>query len=442
MKLAGNQRVWQLPPVRRPLAARLEMPGDKSISHRVLMMAAMADGQSVLEHVLQAHDTQATCNALMALGVSLKREDPDRIIVEGRGLAGLVPPAGPIDCGNSGTTLRLMAGVLAACGRGGVLTGDGSLRRRPMARIVAPLQAMGAIIRAEAGDVAPLHLAPSPGLVGTEHHLEVASGQIKGALLLAALGASGTVALRGALSGRDHTERLLPAFGGRIDVCDDQITLVGPQRLVGTQARVPGDLSALAFWLAAVALRPRSYGSCHHVGANPTRDGFVRLLAEMGGDIRCRLAPSLGLEPIMAIDFAHRPLRGVEVAPHQVPALIDELPLVALVATQAHGTTRVRGAEELRHKESDRLAALAEGLRRLGAHVTLYPDGFEITGPQPLTGGQVDSHGDHRIAMMLAVASIATAAPVTLSEPDCIDVSYPGFRPLWQRLTQNGLAPD
>ena len=408
----------------RELRGTATVPGDKSISHRALIFAALAEGPCRIDGLATGADVRSTAHCLRRLGV---RIDDDGT-VHGVGLHGLRAPAEPLDCGNSGTTMRLLAGVLAGSGVGGVLDGDESLRRRPMARVLEPLRAMGAICEG-AGGRAPLTFAPGTRLRGTDHVLEVASAQVKSALLLAGLWAEGRTTVREPALSRDHTERMLRAMGARVAVGDvvaiepPAHPLRMPDRLV-----VPGDPSSAAFLVAAALLVPGGSIVVEGVDGNPTRTGFFAVLERMGARVEMRPRGEAAGDPVIDLAATHTgPLRATVVEPHEIPALVDEVPLLAALATQAEGLTEIRGAGELRVKESDRLAAMARGLAALGAHVEELPDGLRIRGPTPLAGATVASHGDHRIAMSLAVAGLVAAGETIVRDAGWADISFPGF---------------
>jgi len=413
------------------LSGSPRIPGDKSISHRMLLFGALAHGKTHIQNLLDAADVRSSRGLIEALGVRVVDEG-ETVIVHGAGPAALRAPAGPIDCGNSGTTMRLGAGLLAGLPFSATLDGDASLRRRPMKRVADPLRVLGARLDLAEGGRAPFTVHGG-GLRGTTVALTIASAQVKSAVLLAALGAEGETVLEGELGGRDHTERLLRHFGVDLKV-DGTIRVRGGSRLQAADLRVPGDPSSAAFWIAAATIVPGASVTLHDVGINPTRMGFVRALQRMGARLSVKRAHS-ECEPTGLIVAEHGPLRGVTIGAEDVPAIVDELPLIAVLACYADGVTDVRGAQELRVKESDRIAAIAHDLEALGATVEVFDDGFRITGPQPLHGGAVKSFGDHRIAMAMAIAALGAAAPVTIDDASCVDISYPSFFPTLRYLT-------
>jgi 3-phosphoshikimate 1-carboxyvinyltransferase len=401
--------------------ARLRVPGDKSISHRALILNALAEGSALVTGLAPGLDVRSTATALAALGT--------RIDVPAAGTARVTgSPSwreGAVDCGNSGTTARLLLGALAPRAGGAVvLDGDSSLRRRPMGRVVRPLAAMGAEIasRGQEGRL-PLVVRGAP-LRGMTHRLEVASAQVKSAILLAGLSADGTTWIEEPSPSRDHTERMLRAMGARIEAGAGQVRLEpGPIRAV--DVAVPGDLSSAAFFLA-LAAAGGGEAAIEDVGLNPGRSGFLDLLRRLGAEVVVDLADA-GVEPRGRVVVRAGALRGIDVGRAEVAASIDELPLLAVVATRAEGETRVTGAAELKVKESDRIAAIVEGLSAMGADIEPLPDGFAVRGPTPLAGAELDARGDHRIGMALAVAASLADGPSTLSGAEWVDVSYPGF---------------
>lgn len=434
----------------RSLRGRFRVPGDKSISHRALLLGAIAEGQSRVEGFLPAADCLATLRCVQALGVRVERPAPSELVVQGRGLWGLRPPAAPLDCGGSGTTMRLLCGLLAGQPFSTVLTGNDQLCRRPMERVTVPLQAMGAHINASEG-CAPLHIKghlKMKRLRGINYHLPIPSAQVKSALLLAGLYAAGQTRLHEPALSRDHTERMLKAMGADLKVHDGVITLeppTGAESLAPLDVAVPGDISSAAFFLVAGLLAPGSELVIEEVGINPRRAGLLDVLQAMGAEIR--VDPSgfenpkglleMGGEPVADLVVKSGELRGVEVKGALIPRLIDELPVLAVAATQAQGLTIVRDAGELRVKESDRIAAIVAGLRRLGASIEAYPDGFIIEGPATLRGSVVESHGDHRLAMALTVAGLLAEGETVVKGAACIADSFPGFSRLLASIGGN-----
>jgi len=410
-------------PAGGPLRGELTPPGDKSISHRALILASLASGRSRIRGLLQSEDVRATANACRQLGMT-DREDGGEWVVEGVGERGLQAPSAPLDMGNSGTAMRLLAGVLSAQPFSSTLIGDASLSRRPMLRIVKPLTMMGARIETAMGGTPPLRIDGNPGLVGIDYDSPIASAQVKSCLLLAGLYASGHTTVREPLRSRDHTERMLPAFGVTLH---GSCGVTGGSRLRGTDLRVPADISSAAFFLVGGALVPGSDLLLRNVGLNETRDGIVRVLLDMGADLTVHDRRVDGGEEVgdLRIRYAGR-LRGVDIPVALVPSLIDELPALLALASVAEGTTRLRGASELRVKESDRLAVMGQGLRTLGVRLREYDDGMDVEGGA-VGGGAVDGAGDHRCAMSFCMLGQVAAGPVTVSGCENIDTSYPGF---------------
>jgi 3-phosphoshikimate 1-carboxyvinyltransferase len=406
------------------LQGELRVPGDKSIAHRALLIGAMANGWTRIAGVPRSADVSATIRALGNCGVQIQRNE-EAVIVNGGGREAL-RGAGTIDCANSGTTMRLLMGVLASQSGTVRLVGDASLSRRPMRRIADPLRQMGVQVALTSDRVAPLDLTGTPHLQAIDYELPIASAQLKSALLLAGLAANGRTRLRGKVQSRDHTERMLPRFGAQINVRNDEISLEGGQRLRGTFVEVPGDPSSAAVWIAAALMTRQSEIVVQDVSLNPTRTGFLQVVRRMGADVETTLRRAHP-EPIGALRVRSSALRGVSISADEVPAIIDELPLVAVLATRAQGRTEVRGAAEMRVKESDRIEAVATMLRDMGAHVETFEDGFAIEGVQPLHGATVDPHGDHRIAMAGAIAALGASGETIVAEAECVGVSYPAF---------------
>ncbi len=416
----------------RTVRGRLTVPGDKSISHRYAMLAALADGVSTLTNYAPGADCQSTLSCLEALGVQVDRPGPGHITMTGRGLGGLRAAAGPVDCGNSGTTMRLMAGLLSAHPFITTLIGDASLTARPMRRVMAPLTEMGARIESADGGRPPLLVAGGP-LRPIDFAPSTPSAQVKSAVLLAALHTTGTTSVTEPAQTRDHTERALDAFGVRVVRDGRTMRLTGPQRLTACALQVPGDLSSAAFPAAAAAALAGAEVSIDAVGLNPTRTALLEVLRRFGADVDTHVDSSLAGEPMGRIIVRHRECRPLVITPAEVPELIDELPVLAAMATIAGGLT-VSGAGELRVKESDRISSLVGGLRAMGADATEAPDGFTITPSRTLTGGRVDAHGDHRLAMAFAIAALGASGSTTIDGADVVAVSYPGFFADLERL--------
>ena len=404
------------------------VPGDKSISHRALIFGAIANGVTRVEGFLDAEDTLATLEAMRALGVRVQRSGTS-LRIHGVGRGGLRRPDSPLDFGNSGTGMRLAAGLLAGQDFSCRLVGDASLSRRPMGRIRDPLLQMGARIRTGEGGTPPLEVGGGgTALRGIDYDMPVASAQVKSCLLIAGLYARGTTTVREPAPSRDHTERMLASFGYPVERTGQSATLAGGGVLRARAIRVPGDLSSAAFLVVGALIARGSVLRLEGVGMNPTRTGVIDILRAMGGSIEMRSAPGASSEEEPAADLVVRSseLRGMDIAPEQVPLAIDEFPVLCVAAACARGITRVRGAAELRVKESDRLEAMAEGLRALGVRVRTVADGMDIHGGE-LSGGTVNSHGDHRIAMAFAIAGLRAQGPLRVDDCRNADTSFPGF---------------
>lgn len=410
-------------PIQTGLVGEIIPPGDKSISHRALIFASLASGRSEIRGLLESEDTLATLKACQQLGAVVQRDD-ENISITGTAGNFKVPSSGCLEMGNSGTAMRLLAGVLCGQGITCKLSGDDSLNARPMSRIVKPLCLMGAGISATEQGTAPLSIDGSKGLKGIDYVSPVASAQIKSCVLLAGLFASGTTHVEEPRLSRDHTERMLPLFG--VELAEPGRVRGGSQ-LRATDFTVPGDVSSAVFVLAAAAMIPGSEVTVRNVGLNPTRTGFFQCLEAMGATISIDGQSSQSGEPVGDIHLVFSGgLSAIDVPEWLVPDMIDEIPLLMALAVTAAGTTRIRGAQELRVKESDRLAVMAAGLKNLGVELTEYNDGVDITGG-PVSGGHVDSAGDHRCAMSFAVLGQAASAPVRIDQAEFIATSYPGF---------------
>jgi len=410
-------------PASAPLLGEVTAPGDKSISHRALIFACLARGQSRVTGLLESEDVRATANACRQLGMGMRR-DQDTLVLDGVGEAGLLAPSAPLEMGNSGTAMRLLAGVLAAQPFDSVLTGDESLNRRPMTRIVKPLTMMGARIETADGGTPPLRIFGNPDLQGIDYQSPIASAQVKSCVLLAGLYAAGRTTVTEPLKSRDHTEMMLPAFGVELQ---GNCGVKGGSALQGTVVHVPGDISSAAFFMVAAAMVPGSDLVLRNVGLNETRDGIIQVLQAMGADLSIHGRRQQGGEEVgdIRVRYAGR-LKGIVIPVELVPSLIDELPVILALGAVSDGTTVLRGAAELRVKESDRLAVMARGLETLGVVLQEYPDGIDIQGGE-IQGGQVDGAGDHRCAMSFAVLGQLAAAGVLVSGAENIDTSYPRF---------------
>jgi 3-phosphoshikimate 1-carboxyvinyltransferase len=409
------------------IAGHIAVPGDKSISHRAVLLAAISEGETRISGFGRSADTEATIAAVRALGAKVEEEEVDILSVRGVGLRGLAQPAGPIDCGNSGTLMRLVAGILAGQeGRRFELTGDESLNSRPMERIAEPLRQMGAHVETTDGH-APL-LIEGAELTAIRYELPVASAQVKSCLLLAGLCARGRTRVVQPLATRDHTERLLSAAGAVVRRRGTAITIAPVERLALGSVDVPGDVSSAAPFVVAATLLAGSELTVHGVGLNPTRTGFIDLLAHMGARITVVNRGRLGPEPAGDLDVRHAELVAATVGPEQVPGLVDELPLFALAAGCARGESVVSGAGELRAKETDRIETVTNALRTLGIRIAASDDGFGVRGvPTRPKGGGVDSGGDHRIAMLGGTAGVVSREGVRVGGAEAVAVSFPGF---------------
>ena len=419
---------------------RVKVPGDKSISHRALLLGAIAEGTTRIQNFLPAADCLATLACVRALGVEVERPSEMELVVQGQGLHGLMEPKDVLDCAGSGTTMRLLAGILAGQPFYSVLTGNEQLRRRPMGRIAEPLRQMGAtVLGRDDGRLPPLTILGGD-LHGIEYKLPVASAQVKSAILLAGLYADGPTVIHEPGPARDHTERMLAAMGANIQYPISNITgitLRGDTELSSLDIVVPGDISSAAYFIAAACLVPGSEVTIEGVGVNHTRTGFLDALREMGADILVENQQEVSGEPVADVAVRAGGLRGIEVRGDKVPRMIDEFPILAVVASQAQGTTVVGDANELRVKETDRIANIAVELRKLGARIEERPDGFVVEGPTRLVGAQVNSHGDHRLAMSLAIAGLAAEGETAIEGAECIADSFPGFEETLRDLSSS-----
>jgi 3-phosphoshikimate 1-carboxyvinyltransferase len=415
------------------LTGRVRVPGDKSISHRAIMLGALADGQTKITGFLEGEDTLATLKAFRAMGVNIEGPEQGRVIVHGVGVNGLRAPGKPLYLGNSGTSMRLFAGLLAGQEFDVELTGDASLSRRPMKRVTDPLSQMGAKIATSDDGTPPLRIAGKQKLTGITYTLPVASAQVKSCLLLAGLYANGRTCVTEPAPTRDHTERMLAGFGYSVEARDGTVCLSGGGRLQGTSIDVPADISSAAFFMVGASIAPGSDIVLEHVGINPTRTGVITILRLMGADITLQNEQVVGGEPVADIRVRASQLKGIEIPTDQVPLAIDEFPAIFVAAACATGQTVLTGAAELRVKESDRIQAMAEGLSRLGIEAHPTPDGMILHGGQ-LTGGCVDGVGDHRIAMALSVAALRANAPITIADCANINTSFPGYVDLSNKL--------
>lgn len=416
---------WRAKPG-RALTGEITVPGDKSVSHRAIMLGAIAEGVTKVTGFLEGEDTLATARIFQQLGVRIETPSPNERIIHGVGLHGLKASPADLDCGNAGTAMRLLTGLLAGQRFESRLTGDSSLSRRPMRRVIEPLSQMGANIQAEEGGLPPLIINFNKALQGIEYKTEVASAQVKSAILLAGLYAQGETAVYEPHPTRDYTEKMLVAFGWPIEFRPGYARLAGGHRLHATDIQVPADFSSAAFFIVAATLVPESDLLIKSVGMNPRRTGLLSALRLMGASIREENHRELAGEPVADLRVKHAVLFGIEVPEALVPDMIDEFPALFVAAALARGETRISGAAELRVKESDRIAVMSDALRKLGAQITETPDGAIIQGGK-LHGGEADSHGDHRIAMSLAIAGQLATGPVSIHDCDNVATSFPNF---------------
>jgi 3-phosphoshikimate 1-carboxyvinyltransferase len=422
------------------VAGRVRVPGDKSISHRALMLGAVATGTTHVEGFLEGEDCLATLRAVARLGVEVERPSPGAVRIHGVGLHGLRASDGPLDMGNAGTAMRLFMGLLAAQRFDSELVGDQSLMRRPMERVAKPLRQMGAVIETQDGRP-PVRIRGARQLHGIRYEMPVASAQVKSAALLAGLYAEGETTVVEPAVTRDHTERMLQGFGVEVAARGGTATLRPPARLEAARIAVPGDFSSAAFFIVAACIGAREPFVIEGVGVNPTRTGLLEMLALMGADLRLVGHRSDGAEPVADIEVRPAPLAGIRVPERLVPLAIDEFPAFFVAAACASGETLVTGAEELRVKESDRIAVMARGLAAVGVRHEVLPGGLRIEGG-PIGGGLIDSHGDHRVAMAFAVASLRASAPIEIRDVANVATSFPGFAPIARsvglRLAERG----
>lgn len=408
------------------LHGTLTIPGDKSISHRSVMFGAIATGKTTVEGFLLGEDCLSTIDCFRKLGVKIGVEGTN-VSIDSPGIEGWQEPTEVLYTGNSGTTTRLMLGILAGSTVHSVMTGDVSIGKRPMRRVIDPLRQMGAHITGRAnGQYTPLAIQGT-ALQAIDYHMPVASAQVKSAVLLAGLRAEGTTIVREMEVSRDHTERMLRQFGAQVEEVDGVISLKGGQTLTGTHVSVPGDISSAAFFLVAGAICEDSKITLENVGINPTRDGIIEVLHNMGASLTLIPNEDSQSEPTATIIIETSTLRGTTIEGDIIPRLIDEIPILALLATQANGKTIIKDAEELKVKETDRITAVVDELKKLGANIEATKDGMIIEGPTPLRSASLKTYGDHRIGMMGAVAALITDGAVTLDDAECIAVSYPSF---------------
>ncbi|MCK5912673.1 MAG: 3-phosphoshikimate 1-carboxyvinyltransferase [Desulfuromusa sp.] len=413
------------------LCGELVVPGDKSISHRAIMFASLAQGESRIRGLLRGEACLSTLKAFCSLGIEVVEKADDELIIHGRGLAGLQEPTDVVDCGNSGTTMRLMSGILAAQPFFSILTGDQYLRKRPMGRVINPLTAMGAKILGRDGHSKAPFAIDGGGLHPTEYHSPIASAQVKSALLLAGMQIEGTTTVYEPHLSRDHSERMLRYFGADLESFAGGARVTGRAQLQGCNVEVPGDISSAAFFLVAGLIVPGSELLLKNVGVNPTRSGIIDILQQMGGSIELTNRRDLSGEPVADLLVKSSDLHGIEIGGDLIPRAIDEFPVVSVAAAYATGVTIIRDAKELRVKETDRIAAMCESLGALGADIEPRDDGMQIIGRKVLSGGQVNSFGDHRIAMSMAIAALGSATEIKIKDTACTETSFPKF---WELL--------
>ncbi len=419
----------------KPFKGEITVAADKSISHRAVIFSALAQGESVIKNLLEAEDIQSTCRCMKNLGVDIQERN-STLVIKGGGLQGLKEPDRVLDCGNSGTTMRLLAGVTAAQPFFSVLTGDHSLNRRPMRRVIEPLQLMGAELQGRQGGNYPPLAIKGGKLKGINYLSPVASAQIKTAILLAGLNANGVTEILEPEKSRDHSENMLAAMGASIQVDGLRIQLQPGNKLSPQEFQVPGDISAAAFFLVAAAIVPGSELKICDIGVNPTRTGIIEVLQQMGADIKLENQRTIGGEIIADIIVTASQLKGVKIEGEIIPRLIDEIPVLAVAMAVAEGESEIREAGELRIKETDRIAAICSELGKMGVTITELKDGFHITGKeQQLQGVRVESHGDHRIAMSLAVAGLIAEGETTIGNAGAVNISFPSFWDMLEKIS-------
>jgi 3-phosphoshikimate 1-carboxyvinyltransferase len=420
--------------IKQPLRGEISVPGDKSIGHRAVIFGSIAHGTSRVSNLSGGEDNRRTVQAFKDMGVKIWTEG-ESLCIDGKGWDGLDRPKDTIDCGNSGTTMRLLAGVLAGRPFTTILDGDGSLRRRPMQRVIEPLTRMGAELQSHEGKgLAPLEISGGK-LNGIDYLTPVASAQVKSAIVLAGLQAEGVTTVEEPQNSRNHTELMIKGFGGEVKINGGRVSVRGGQKLSARDVRIPGDISSAAFFLVAAALIPGSQVVVRDVGVNPTRDGVIEVLRRMGAEIEVLRARVETGEPVADLKVTGGRLKGVEVGSELVARTIDEYPILAVAAALADGVTVIQGAAELRFKESDRISAMTEGLRRLGVTVEERQDGMMIHGRAALQGSEARSFSDHRIAMALAIAGLCADGGVEIDDAQCVDISFPTFFDLLGKIS-------
>ncbi len=422
-------------PVSR-LAGDIRVQGDKSVSHRAVILGSIANGVTTVTNFLPSDDCRATMNAFRAMGVSIEDINESTFRIEGKNLHGLSEPSDVLDMGNSGTSARLLCGLLSGQNFFSVMTGDSSLRRRPMKRVAVPLRSMGAtILGRRDGDLLPLAIRGGE-LQGMHHRLPVASAQVKSALLLAGLYATGRTSVEETPRSRDHTERMLAYFGINLESKENVLTIESGQKLTAGDIHVPGDISSAAFFMVGASIVAGSDVIIRDVGLNPTRTGIIDVLRSMGAVIEIVDLRDTEAEPVGDIRIVSAPLKGTEISGEIIPRLVDELPVICIAAAAAGGETVIKDASELRVKESDRIAVMAECLTSMGVDVETFDDGMRIKGNKRLKGALCSSHGDHRIAMSMAIAGLAADGGMVIEDTDCIKTSFPGFEEMLQQLSR------
>ncbi|VAW89553.1 3-phosphoshikimate 1-carboxyvinyltransferase [hydrothermal vent metagenome] len=408
------------------LTGSIRVPGDKSISHRSIMFGSLADGVTEVTGFLEGDDALATLQAFRDMGVQIEGPEKGRVTIHGVGINGLKQPDQPLDMGNSGTSIRLLSGLLAGQGIDVTLVGDSSLSKRPMRRVIDPLTEMGAVVESNEKGTLPLQIKGSGSLKGIDYAMPMASAQVKSCVLLAGIYADGDTCVTEPAPTRDHTERMLKAFGYEVKRDGSRACLTGGGRLTASNIEVPADISSAAFFMVAASIAPGSDITLEHVGINPTRIGVINILKAMGGDITLLNERMVGGEPVADIQVRYAALNGIDIPLDQVPLAIDEFPVLFVAAACADGTTTLRGAEELRVKESDRIQAMADGLQILGIDAEPTPDGMIIQGGQ-MSGGCVESHEDHRISMSFAVAALRASGEIVINDCSNVNTSFPDF---------------
>lgn len=423
----------RIEPIKKPISDEITVPGDKSIAHRAVILGSIATGRTRVFNLSGGEDNSRTVRAFKQMGVEIFR-DGEALCIDGKGWDALRAPNERIDCGNSGTTMRLLSGVLAGRPFSSELDGDASLRHRPMQRIIDPLKLMGANIRSKSGNgLAPLEIHGG-NLTGVRYRIPVASAQVKSAIVLAALQARGITVLEEPQKSRDHTEVMLRGFGGNLGIDGALITIEGGQNLRAQDVHVPGDISSAAFFLVAAAIIPGSDLTIRNVGLNPTRDGVVEILRRMGVILQCSNERHEAGERVADIRVRGGALTGVTVGSEMAARTIDEYPILSIAAALAHGVTTFLDIKELRYKESDRITAMSEGLRRLGIEVEEREDSMSIRGGTRFQGGEIRSYGDHRIAMAFAIAGLCSEVGIAIDDAACVDISFPSFFDLLRKI--------